>query len=209
MFFTLIKPRTRRAYRTPLTPHQLWMVSLSAPVRPEKGASRTALYPFTRIDEEKARRRLVGQWEVGTRDELIGRLGVLARSGFREQARARVGVEPLAWDIALYADAVRCGFGCGLLSEADAWTLLKNVVPKVAGTYDTWREYGDHYLLGLSVWREGVRGTPFEELLAPQDVADAHVKGMLDPGNRKSPWNRAPWDTIRRPDRLRAAAPGA
>ncbi|MEB8339194.1 DUF1266 domain-containing protein [Streptomyces endophyticus] len=200
MVFTLIKPRTQRVYRTPLTPHQLWMVSLSAPVRPGKGASRTTLYPFTRVDDDKARRLLAGQWETGTRDELLGRLGTLARSGFRERARARLGVEPLAWDIALYADAARCGFAAGLLSEADAWNLLKNVVPQVARTYNTWQEYADHYLLGLSVWREGAQGTPSESLLAPRDVADAHVKSLLDPANRKSPWRRAPLDVIRRPD---------
>ncbi|MFF3492567.1 DUF1266 domain-containing protein [Streptomyces sp. NPDC002795] len=200
MFFTRIKPRTRRIHRAPLTLHQLWMVSLSAPVHPGKGASRTTLYPFTRVDGDKARRRLAGQWEAGTRDELLGRLGALARSGFRGQVRARVGVEPLAWDIALYADAARCGFAAGLLSEADAWNLLKNVVPQVAGTYNTWQEYADHYLLGLSVWREGVEGTPAESLLAPRDVADAHVKSLLDPANRKSPWHRAPLDVIRRPD---------
>ncbi|MFZ3597653.1 DUF1266 domain-containing protein [Streptomyces sp. BH104] len=200
MVFTLIKPRTRRIYRTPLTPHQLWMVSLSAPVRPGRDASRSTLHPFTRIDEEKARRRLAEQWETGTRDELIGRLGALARAGFREQVRARLGVEPLAWDIALYADMARCGFAAGLLTEADTWNLLKNVVPRVAGTYDTWQEYGEHYLLGLTVWREGARGTPSEALLPAQDVADAHVKSLLAPGNRRSPWRRAPLDVIRRPD---------
>lgn len=188
-------------YRTPLTPHQLWMVSLSAPVRAGKDASRTTLYPFTRVDEDKARRRLVEQWETGSRDELIARLGALARSGFREQARARLGVEPLAWDIALYADMVRCGFAAGLIPDADAWNLLKNVVPRVAGTYDTWQEYGEHYLLGLGVWREGVRGTPSEALLPAQDVAEAHVAALLDPANRRSPWRRAPLDVIRRPDR--------
>ncbi|MGY0491045.1 DUF1266 domain-containing protein [Streptomyces sp. WG-D5] len=201
MFFTRIRPRTRRVQRAPLTAHQLWMVALSAPVRPDKDASRTTLHPFKRLDEDKARRRLVEQWESGTRDELLVRLGALARSGFREQARARLGVAPLAWDIALYADAARCGFAAGLLSEADAWNLLKNVVPQVAGTYNTWQEYADHYLLGLSAWREGVRGTPGESLLAPQDAMERHVTALLDPANRRSPWQRTPLDVIRGPDR--------
>ncbi|MFI5659109.1 DUF1266 domain-containing protein [Streptomyces sp. NPDC051684] len=169
-------------------------------MRTGKDASRDTLHPFTRVDEEKARRRLAEQWETGNRDALLGRLGVLAGSGFREQVRGRLGVEPLAWDIALYADMARCGFAAGLLSEADAWNLLKNVVPRVAGTYDSWREYGEHYLLGLGVWREGVRGTDSEALLPAQAVAEAHVKSLLDPANRKSPWHRAPLDVIRRPD---------
>ena len=49
------KPRTGRRYPTPLTAHQLWMVSLSAPVSRDHDASRTTLYPFTRIDDDSAR----------------------------------------------------------------------------------------------------------------------------------------------------------
>lgn len=196
--FKRSRPKAERRYRTPLTLHQLWMISLSAPVSRDKDASRTTLYPFTRLDDDKARRWLVEEWEIDTREELIGRLGGLARSGYRAAARARLGVEPLAWDIALYTDITRRGFGCGLLDEADAWNLLKNVVPQVAGTYNSWREYADHYLLGRMVWHDRLRGTP--DAPAPQAVADAHLRALLDPAARRSPWNLAPWDTIRRPD---------
>ncbi|MFE1948933.1 DUF1266 domain-containing protein [Streptomyces sp. NPDC059524] len=198
-----LRPRTERRYRTPLGAHQLWMVSLSAPVSRDRDASRTTLYPFTRIDDDKARLWLAGQWEIATREELLGRLGGLARSGYRASARARYGVEPLAWDIALYTDITRRGFGCGLLDEADAWNLLRNVVPQLARTYDSWQEYAEDYLLGRRIWREDLSGRASspQSLPAPQSVADAHVAALLDPADRKSPWNLVPWDAIRRPDR--------
>ncbi|MGY0019483.1 DUF1266 domain-containing protein [Streptomyces sp. cg35] len=198
------KRKTEREYPAPLTAHQLWMVSLSAPVSRDRGASRTTLYPFTRIDDDKALRWLAEQWGIGTRQELIGRLGGLARSGYRAGARARLGVEPLAWDIALYTDITRRGFACGMLTEADAWNLLKNVVPQVAGTYNSWREYADHYLLGRTVWRDGLQGTPEASFPAPQADADAHLRSLLDPAAVASPWNQAPWDAIRQPDVARA-----
>jgi len=113
------------------------------------------------------------------------------------------GVSPLAWDAALYADIARLGFGCGMVTEAEAWTALKNIVPAVVGTYASWQEYADHYLLGRTVWRDGLRGTQDAAFPASQSTADAHLRALLDPANRASPWNLAPWDTISHPDRPR------
>nr|WP_316959446.1 DUF1266 domain-containing protein [Streptomyces sp. TRM68367] len=194
-----------RRHRVPLTLHQLWMVSLSAPVSRDRDASRTTLYPFRRIDDDAARRWLADQWGITSRTELVGRLDGLSRSGYRARAQQLLGVSPLAWDAALYVDITRRGFACGLISEADAWTALKNIVPAVAGSYGSWREYADHYLLGRKVWRDGLRqgGGPEAELPAPQDVADAHLRALLEPANRSSPWNLAPWDAIHHPDRTR------
>ncbi|MEU3251527.1 DUF1266 domain-containing protein [Streptomyces sp. NPDC006997] len=122
------------------------------------------------------------------------------RTGYRARARRLTGVAPLARDAALYADITRRGFACGMIGEGDARTALKNIVPAMAGTYGSWREYADPYLLGRQVWRDGLRGTPDADFPAPQAVADAHLRALLDPANRASPWNLAPWDAIRRPD---------
>lgn len=194
-------PKATRKYPVPLTMHQLWMVSLSAPVSRDRDAARTTLYPFTRIDDDKARRWLADQWEITSRDELVGRLDDLARSGYRARARLRLGVEPLAWDAGLYVDISRRGFASGMLSEAEAWTALKNIVPAVVRSYTSWREYAEHYLLGRMVWRDNLQGTP--DAPAPQAVSDAHLKSLLDPANRASPWNQAPWEAISRPDHAR------
>ncbi|MGV9244782.1 DUF1266 domain-containing protein [Streptomyces sp. NPDC003710] len=197
------RPRAERRYPAPLTMHQLWMVSLSAPVSRDRNASRITLYPFTRIDDEAARRWLADQWEITSREKLIGRLDGLARTGYRARAHRLLGVSPLAWDAALYVDITRRGFGCGMISEAEAWTALKNIVPTVAGTYVSWHEYADHYVLGRKIWRDGLRGSPEVDLPAPQAVAEAHLRALLDPANRSSPWNLAPWDAIHRPDHAR------
>ncbi|MER6420728.1 DUF1266 domain-containing protein [Streptomyces sp. NPDC001137] len=197
------RPRAARRYPDPLTAHQLWMVSLSAPVSRDRSASRTTLYPFTRIDDDSARSWLAEQWEITSRAELTDRLDGLSRTGYRARARQLLGVSPLAWDAALYADIARLGFGCGMITEAEAWTALKNIVPAVVGTYASWQEYADHYLLGRTVWREGLRGTRDAAFPAPQSAADTHLRALLDPANRASPWNLAPWDTISHPDRPR------
>ncbi|WP_367323178.1 DUF1266 domain-containing protein [Streptomyces sp. HUAS ZL42] len=197
-------PKAIRRYPVPLTMHQLWMVSLCAPVSRDRSASRTTLYPFTRIDDDGARRWLADQWEITSREQLADRLDDLAVRGYRSRAYQLTGVAPLAWDAALYVDISRRGFACGLLSEADAWTALKNIVPTVVRTYASWREYADHYLLGRQVWRDGLQGrADATDLPAPQAAADAHLRSLLDPANRSSPWNLAPWDTISHPDRAR------
>ncbi|WP_327716990.1 DUF1266 domain-containing protein [Streptomyces sp. NBC_00490] len=185
----------------PLTTHQLWMVSLSAPVSRDRSASRTTLYPFTRSDDDGARRWLAEQWEITSRDGLADRLDELARSGYRARAQRLLGVSPLAWDAALYVDISRRGFAAGMITEGEAWTALKNIVPAVVSAYASWQEYADDYLLGRKVWKDGLDGTP--DAPAPQTTADAHLRALLDPANRDSPWNLAPWDTISHPDRAR------
>ncbi|MET8808682.1 DUF1266 domain-containing protein [Streptomyces sp. NPDC004546] len=197
------KPRAERRYPDPLTMHQLWMVSLSAPVNWDRDASRTTLYPFTRIDDDAARQWLAGQWEITSREKLIGRLDGLARTGYRARVHRLLGVAPLAWDAALYVDITRRGFGGGMISEAEAWTALKNIVPTVVRTYASWHEYADHYLLGRKVWRDGLQGRSEADLPAPHVVAEAHLRVLLDPANRASPWNLAPWDAISNPDHAR------
>ncbi|TPQ15855.1 DUF1266 domain-containing protein [Streptomyces sporangiiformans] len=201
--WNLRKPKTARKYPVPLTMHQLWMVSLSAPVNRDRDASRTTLYPFTRIDDEKARRWLADQWEITSRDALAGRLDGLARTGYRARARQRLGFEPLAWDAGLYVDISRRGFASGLLSEAEAWTALKNIVPAVVRSYGSWKEYAEHYMLGRMVWRDNLRRTRETGLPAPQEAADAHLQSLLDPANKSSPWNMAPWEAISEPDHAR------
>lgn len=196
-------PKATSRYPDPLTLHQLWMVSLSAPVSRDRSASRTTLYPFTRIDDDSAGGWLAEQWEITSREQLAGRLDELSRSGYRARAQQLLGVAPLAWDAALYVDIARLGFGAGLISEAEAWTALKNIVPSVVRTYASWQEYADHYLLGRQVWREGLGGARNGSAPAPQSAADAHLSALLDPANGTSPWNQAPWDVISHPDRAR------
>lgn len=194
-------PRVDRAYPTPLTLHQLWMVGLGVPVSRDRRASWTTLYPYTRIDDARARRYLAEQWEIESRPQLSRRLAELARTGYRARAQQQYGISPLAWDAGLYTDIARHGFAAGLLTEGETWTALKDVVPVVARTYASWQEYAADYLRGRQVWADLLRGTEYENVPGRHDKADAHLRRLLDPNEPKSPWNLAPFDVIRGPDR--------
>lgn len=192
-----------RKYPVPLTLHQLWMVSLCAPVSREARASRLTLYPYKHVNDGRARKWLTEKWEISTRPALLGRLDDLARVGYRARAEQRFDVSPLAWDIALYVDVVRNGFAAGHLEEADAWRLLHQIVPQARGVYGSWAQYAQGYLMGRLVWMDLLRGTESESFPAPQSVSDEHLRRLLDPANIESPWHLAPWEAIGRPDRTR------
>jgi hypothetical protein len=185
----------------PLSAHQLWLVSLCAPVNRGSEASRATLYPFWYRDDAKAERWLREQWEIPHRDELLRRLDGLLREGYRAPLSRQTGSEPLAWDVALYTDVVRKGYAAGHLDAPTAWQLLGALVKPTVAVYDSWHAFAGDYLLVRKIWMEGLRGTPDEDFPAPQAVSDTHLRTLLDPVNHASPWNRAPWHVISLPDR--------
>lgn len=184
----------------PLTAHQLWMVSLCAPVNRGSEAASGTLYPFRYSDDSRAERWLREQWEIADRPELLSRLEGLLAEGFRRSLPGRLRHQALAWDLALYADVVRKGYAAGHLDEVTAWHLLRGTIAPATARYTSWTEFADDYLLVRMVWRENLQGTPDEDFPAPQAVSDAHLRTLLDPANRASPWNHAPWHVISGPD---------
>ncbi|MFG3252932.1 DUF1266 domain-containing protein [Streptomyces sp. NPDC048172] len=185
-----------------LSAHQLWMVSLCAPVNRGDESSRTTLYPFTARDDERARSWLAEQWELTTLAEVTDRLQDLMESGYRVRA-SDPEAQPLAWDVALYADVVRKAFASGLMDEPTAWHFLRATVVPVSGRYGSWTAFADDYLRGRLLWTDMLRarrGAEDEDFPAPQAVSDAHLRRLLDPANRASPWNLVPWDAVHRPD---------
>ncbi|MEU2083876.1 DUF1266 domain-containing protein [Streptomyces albus] len=200
--------RLRRQHRAeppphepPLSTHQLWLVSLAAPVNRGGEAARTSLYPFRYRDDAAAGNWLREQWGIPGRDELLDRLDGLLREGYRAPLREQTGTEPLAWDVALYADITRKGYAAGYLDADTAWGLLRAAVRPTVAAYHSWETFAQDYLLVRQVWMEGLRGTSSEDFPAPQAVSDAHLRTLLDPANRASPWNLAPWHVISLPDR--------
>lgn len=190
-----------RKYPIPLTVHQLWTVSLGAPVSRGGDVSRTTLYPYRLIDDDRAREWLSDKWGITSRAELLGALDHLARVGYRTRVAEQFGIAPLAWDVGLYVHDVQTGFASGYVDEAEAWQLLGQVVRPVREAFGSWKEFADGYLLGRTVWMGILRGTENENFPAPQAVADAHLGRLLDPANDQSPWNRAPWTAMDGPDR--------
>ncbi|GAA2071789.1 hypothetical protein GCM10009801_23810 [Streptomyces albiaxialis] len=195
--------RRKRAARGPviaLSAHQLWMVSLAAPVNRGDESSRTTLYPFTERDDERARAWLEEQWGLTTAAEVTDRLQDLMESGYRARAGGAAHSQPLAWDVALHTDVVRKAYAAGLMDRATAWHLLRATVAPVTARYGSWSAFADDYLRGRLLWTAMLRGTEDEDFPAPQAVSDAHLRRLLAPTNPTSPWNLAPWDTIHRPD---------
>ncbi|WP_433323448.1 DUF1266 domain-containing protein [Spirillospora sp. CA-294931] len=190
-------------FPVPLTTHQLWMVSLCAPVNRGSDTSRTTLYPYKITDDDRAREWLADSWGVVSADEVYDALEGLAESGYRAQVERQFGVSPLAWDVALYVDVVRNAFACGYLDEPSAWRHLAAVVPPATRRYDSWRRFAEDYLLGRVVWTGTLQGTPDEDFPAPQVEADEHIQRLLYPPNHESPWNRVPWQAIHHPDQPR------
>ncbi|MGI5350651.1 DUF1266 domain-containing protein [Streptomyces sp. CA-250714] len=193
--------RPQPPYEPPLTAHQLWLVSLSAPVNRGRDAARATLYPFRYRDDAEAERWLREEWEIPDRDELLSRLDDLLKNGYRAPLREQTGTEPLAWDMALYTDVVRKGYAAGHLDAPTAWQLLRATIMPTVAAYDSWHAFAADYLLVRKVWMEGLRGTPDQDFPAPQAVSDAHLRALLDPANQASPWNWAPWHVISLPDR--------
>ncbi|MBO8196374.1 DUF1266 domain-containing protein, partial [Streptomyces oryzae] len=153
------QPSAPPPHEPPLSTHQLWLVSLSAPVNRGREASRTTLYPFRQRDDAEAERWLREEWEIPDRDELLGRLEGLLRNGYRASLRAQTGTDPLAWDVALYVDVVRKGYAAGHLDAATAWQLLHATVKPTVAAYDSWQAFAADYLLVRKVWMEGLRAT--------------------------------------------------
>ncbi|WP_199493124.1 DUF1266 domain-containing protein [Marinitenerispora sediminis] len=188
-------------YRTPLTTHQLWMVSLAGILAERTpGRSHTLLYPTRRIDRRNPKLRLSESWDITDRASLLSTLDFLATTGHRGSYAVRIGHPPLAWDAMRYADITRYGFAAGYIDERTAWQLLARMVGPVAQTYRSWQAYADDFLLGRQVWLGGLVGGRYEDwAVSQQETVDAARK-LLDPANTDSPWQRVPWEAIYRPD---------
>ncbi|MEV0406454.1 tetratricopeptide repeat protein [Actinoallomurus sp. NPDC050550] len=188
-------------HRRPLSLHQLWLVSLSAIlVERTFGGTHTSLYPLGWLSPRRARRMLDDSWDVSSREELLSNLEWLATSGHRTSFAPRLGHEPLAWDIARYANNVRYGVAAGFIDEPTAWHLLQRIVAQTASAYRSWREFADDFLTGRRMWMDGLRGTEDENWPTPHRRTVEAVGRLLDPSNAKSPWNHAPWDAMSRAD---------
>lgn len=91
----------------------------------------------------------------------------------------------VAWDLTRLPLLARCGFGCGYLTEAEAWEWIRKAAFALRNQFDSWPETGADFMLGYRYWC----------LLCDikRDFSPALViyqKLMTDP---TSPWNTLPW----------------
>jgi hypothetical protein len=128
------------------------------------------------VDERRTLTELQGQDE--TLDERVKLL---------EQHFRRLGPKSLlGWDLTRYIALCRWGYLVGYLDEAEAWRLIMPAAQRLQGTFASWGDLGENYLIGRHFW------SPDE------NRQDGHlhremVQRLL--GSPDSPWNRYPWKT--------------
>jgi hypothetical protein len=91
----------------------------------------------------------------------------------------------IGWDYSRYISLCRWGYLVGSLTEEEAWQRVMHAAQIIQGTFASWRELGENYLIGRDFWsyeatrRDGqiMRATCQELLRKPQ-----------------SPWNQIPWN---------------
>ena len=98
---------------------------------------------------------------------------------YRDRVRDR---RLLAWDMARLVAVAGWSARGGFLEEDEAWIWIMRAARRVQAAYASWRELGEHYVLGLAYWR-------------PDRVGDAPaiVERLL--ANEKSPWRTLDWKT--------------
>jgi hypothetical protein len=112
--------------------------------------------------------------------ELANRIEVVRECG------AKVGTKSLtAFDFCRYVSLCRQGYLCGYLSEEEAWERIMPAAAKLQGTYGSWAEVGENYLIGREFWSR-------EETKRSGAYMREVYEGLLK--DEMSPWLHNPWD---------------
>lgn len=91
----------------------------------------------------------------------------------------------IAWDFCRYIYLCRKGYFLGFLSETEAWDMIMPIAIKLQHTYNSWKELGEHYLIGREFWS-------YEQTrIWGEQFASTYKKLVSD---AQSPWNRIPWN---------------
>jgi hypothetical protein len=90
----------------------------------------------------------------------------------------------IGWDYARYISLCRWGYTAGFLSEDEAWARILPAARILQGSFGSWRELGDNYLIGRQFWS-------LQQTRIDGEAMHAADQRLLD--NPSSPWNRIPW----------------
>lgn len=63
----------------------------------------------------------------------------------------------LAWDLGRYVDVCGRSYRAGYLTEQEAWERIMPIARAAQKTFDSWRDFGSDYMIGLRFWA-GARG---------------------------------------------------
>jgi hypothetical protein len=197
-------PPTISTSNDPLSQKQRWAIStavfpsyardprrsLADPLPPP--VCRLALERWWGIaSAESATRLLTSLRDVGHRAKLTDDLVTLernhpddARLTFvrqNEGALRKHGI--LAWDLCRLVQVARTCHKAGFLSESDAWRWILDAARQLNGTYPSWQEMGDDYVLGSRYFEDDYQAEP---------VHRASVEWLKT--SPASPWRRIDWN---------------
>lgn len=184
--------------REVLSGRRLWQVALGAVILAEltdQGHTLDTLYVSRWLDGYNTAKSISRWWGIDSREELLDTLTRLETVGHRAKLAPELGHEPLAWDIARYANNVRDGATIGWLDESEAWDLLDKITAMTAQTYDSWDAFLADYFAGRQLWAGLDPDDPGSWPTQHRRKVEA-IHRLLDPSNAASPFNLAPWSVV-------------
>ena len=92
----------------------------------------------------------------------------------------------MGWDYGRYVWLCRSGYVAGYLTEEEAWERIIYAARTLQGSFDSWKDLGENYLIGREFW--SLNQTKESERL----FRDAYFRLLNDPA---SVWNRHAWET--------------
>ena len=200
-----VPPPTCWRTREALSGRRLWQVALGAILRAEVadiGYTLDVLYTRHWLDRRQTVNDMSRWWGMRSREDLLEAQHRLATTGHRAELVHTLGHEPLAWDMARYANNIREGVAAGYLEESEAWELYDQVTEVTAQTYDSWAAFTADYIAGRGQWL-GLSGSePQSRWPTAHRRKIEAVDRLLDPENKASVFNRAPWDTALKAEAL-------
>ncbi len=92
-----------------------------------------------------------------------------------------------AWDLVRAAMLCRAGYSLGWLTKAEADDTLNLICAQLQGTYSSWGEMGEHFMLARWYWAADT------DLEARKEEAHdiSRQQALLDPS--RGPWSHVPW----------------
>ncbi len=141
---------------SPLSPHQLWLISLSEPLTTKNDDSSAELASGL-ADSAQI---LSDWWNIENREQLLSTLNWLKSEGHRKAWRQKNGLSPndseqsrfLAWDYGRFASLVRWGTRAELLTSEEGWEHLQRIETTISDSFSSWKDYLEDYASGHSQW---------------------------------------------------------
>jgi hypothetical protein len=172
---------------------QRWWLALSAIQVEAFGGSHTTL----RMDDDAPgpwQEALRDSWDVTSPQSLLETLKWLLTSGHARDYEKYLGHLPFSWDIGRFSWVVRASVSAGfLIEESTAWELFEPITAPIVCAYNSWQGYAEDYLAARRIWLGDRIKDP--ETAAGQERYVQGVHRLLDPANKRSPWQQLDWAT--------------